>query len=417
MKQIFFSFLLVCGLASFSFTQEKINQSRLDPNSNTVLSVGNSNSIAFASFFESFEGVTFPPTGWVNTTVGGVNMWRRITVGTTPLPGWTSGTITAPPTINGFSSGSAMAYVTYDSVAASNDEWLITPQIQNVQANDSLYFWLRKFTTAFADTIDIRISTTTNALASFTINARTLGFGTGGTDTAWVFRRISLGSLVPAGSNIFIGFRQRVEDNWNNGAAFCLDLVNVGPQAIPVELSSFNAIHNQNNVVLTWETKTEKNNQGFEVQRKYLDGEFATIGYVTGRGTTTLAQQYSFVDRNVLSGQYQYRLRQIDFDGSSNYSKVVNLDIVKPATFSLEQNYPNPFNPVTGINYSIPKDGIVTLKVYNVIGQAVATLYSGFQKEGSYSINFDASELTSGIYFYTLNAEGFTSTKKMILTK
>ena len=185
---------------------------------------------------------------------------------------------------------------------------------------------------------------------------------------------------------------------------------------IPVELTSFNAISDGGVVTLNWQTATETNNQGFEMQRSN-NGEFEKIGFVPGHGTTTELQSYTFIDENVLAGKYTYRLKQIDYDGTTEYSNVVEVEVAQPIEYNLSQNYPNPFNPSTTIAYSIPKDGLVTLKVYDILGKEVVTLINELQTAGTKNITYDASELSSGVYYYQLVSGEFTSTKKLILMK
>jgi len=186
---------------------------------------------------------------------------------------------------------------------------------------------------------------------------------------------------------------------------------------IPVELTSFTANTNGNNVKLNWTTATEINNQGFEVQRKMQNEEFASVGFVEGYGTTTETQNYSFTDENLLPGVHSYRLKQVDFDGTSELSDVVEVEVSTPLYYSLSQNYPNPFNPSTTISYSIPADGYVTLRVYDVLGNEVASLVDEQKQSGIFNIHFNASALSSGVYYYTLKASEFTSTKKLVLMK
>ncbi len=185
---------------------------------------------------------------------------------------------------------------------------------------------------------------------------------------------------------------------------------------IPVELTSFVASVNENNVTLSWSTATETNNQGFEIQRSN-GNEFLAIGFVSGNGTTTEVKTYSYTDRNLAAGSYSYRLKQVDFDGTFAYSDVVNADVTAPVQFELSQNYPNPFNPSTTINFSIPQSSIVTLKVFNTLGQEVKTLVNQNMESGVHSISFDASDLNSGIYFYRLDAGQFSEVRKMTLIK
>ncbi|MGB5531177.1 MAG: T9SS type A sorting domain-containing protein, partial [Ignavibacteriaceae bacterium] len=160
---------------------------------------------------------------------------------------------------------------------------------------------------------------------------------------------------------------------------------------VPVELTSFTAISNGNDVTLNWSTATEVNNAGFEVQRLEGESEFVTIGFIPGHGTTTEAKNYKFIDVNLSSGSYTYRLKQVDFDGTFAYSDEVNVDITSPAEFELVQNYPNPFNPSTTIKFVIPQSSEVSLKVYNALGQEVRSLINQFLESGIHTINFDAS--------------------------
>ncbi len=194
-----------------------------------------------------------------------------------------------------------------------------------------------------------------------------------------------------------------------------------GALVIPVELVSFSASSKGNDVVLNWTTASETNNQGFEIQRKN-GNDFSFIGFVDGYGTTTETKLYNFIDKEVGAGPYSYRLKQIDFDGTFEYSNEVEIKIGTPSIFALEQNYPNPFNPSTTVEFSLAKDSRVTVKVFDIIGQEVATIVNSNFSSGSHQINFDASNLNSGVYLYRLEANAvdgstFSSTRKMTLTK
>jgi hypothetical protein len=185
---------------------------------------------------------------------------------------------------------------------------------------------------------------------------------------------------------------------------------------VPVELISFSAIQNGKDIILEWQTVTETNNSGFEIQR-LNDDRWEQIGFVPGFGTTTERHHYSFIDDNVSSGFYHYILKQIDFDGSFSYSNTVELEITAPSEYQLYQNYPNPFNPSTLISYQIPVSGNVTLKIYDALGKEISTLVDENKPAGNYVFDFDASILPSGIYFYRIQAGSFDDTKKMILLK
>ena len=133
--------------------------------------------------------------------------------------------------------------------------------------------------------------------------------------------------------------------------------------------------------------------------------------------TTTQTKSYSFIDDDIQSGTYAYRLKQVDFDGSFNYSNEISVSFSKPISYTLGQNFPNPFNPLTRIGFTIPKRSYVEFCVYNSLGENIAVLEDGFKRAGYYHTEFDGSNLPSGIYFYTLSSDNFISTKKMILLK
>lgn len=185
----------------------------------------------------------------------------------------------------------------------------------------------------------------------------------------------------------------------------------------PVELTSFTASVNEGNVVLNWSTATETNNHLFEIERRAEQGEYFAIGYVNGAGTTTEPQNYSYVDNTVQTGKYYYRLKQVDFNGSFEYSDEVEVDVNGPLTFNLEQNYPNPFNPSTTIKFSVPESGNIKLAVYNTVGEEVAVLVNGYSDSGFFEVSFNASSLPSGVYLYKLQSANSVQTKKMMLLK
>ncbi len=191
---------------------------------------------------------------------------------------------------------------------------------------------------------------------------------------------------------------------------------------IPVELTSFSAEASEQEIILNWTTATELNNQGFEIDRSFNSETFEKIGFVPGFGTTTESKSYSYKIAEFASGIQYYRLKQIDFDGTYEYSEVIEVEGINPVQFTLFQNYPNPFNPSTSIKFSIPVDSNAKLKLFNMLGQEVAELLNSEISAGIHHIDFNASRLSSGTYFYILEANGnngsnFTSTKKMILMK
>jgi hypothetical protein len=219
----------------------------------------------------------------------------------------------------------------------------------------------------------------------------------------------------------------------NNFQTTVLD-VELIPNLIPVELISFSAEFINNEVKLSWQTATETNNSGFEIlrgvypekkRRTQNDRVWRAIGFANGYGTTTEPKSYLLTDESVIPGSYEYRLKQIDFDGTFTYSDIVEVEVLSPNIFSLEQNYPNPFNPSTKIKYTIPsviasetkQSQFVTLKVYDILGNEIATLVNEEISAGEYEVDFNGKELPSGIYFYELQAGSYVETKKMILLK
>ena len=234
-----------------------------------------------------------------------------------------------------------------------------------------------------------------------------------------------------------IEYEPGTDINVTTGADICADVVTIngtfsgdGTQcnsALPVELSSFSAIVKGDEVELNWQTATEVNNYGFEVERQILNqvqnDNWEKIDFVAGHGNSNSTKDYSFIDQEkVAERSRSYRLKQIDIDGKYEYSKEIEIDLGMPNEFSLSQNYPNPFNPSTTIKYSIPKiinnqSSIINIKVYDILGNVVATLVNENKAAGNYEVKFNATNLTSGIYFYHISTGSFASTKKMILLK
>ncbi len=189
--------------------------------------------------------------------------------------------------------------------------------------------------------------------------------------------------------------------------------------ALPVELSSFSSMINDRNVTLHWSTTSESNNSGFDIERSAANSsEWTKVGYLNGFGNSEITHSYSYTDRNLASGTYSYRLKQIDYNGNFEYHNL-NSEVVIgiPTAFNLRQNYPNPFNPSTTINFDMPKDGFVTLKVYNTSGKEVASLVNETRAAGYHTVSFNAANLSSGVYYYRLESEGVSKVMKMALIK
>jgi len=193
----------------------------------------------------------------------------------------------------------------------------------------------------------------------------------------------------------------------------------IGPVTqVPVELTSFGAnVNDAGQVVLNWATSTETNNEMFIIERAAKTGEFVQVGQVKGHGTTTEAQSYSFIDEYLAPGAYLYRLKQVDFNGTFEYSNVVEVEVTAPMEYALGQNYPNPFNPSTQIDFSIAEPTMVKLAVYNLMGQEVQVIKNEFMQAGLHQVQFDASSLPSGMYIYKLETANFVQARKLMLMK
>ena len=193
-----------------------------------------------------------------------------------------------------------------------------------------------------------------------------------------------------------------------------------GGNPLPVELTSFSAVINGNKVTLKWSTATEVNNYGFDVERSAVEvhsSEWDKIGFVTGHGNSNSPKKYTFTDIPQGGTKFQYRLKQIDTDGKYEYSNVVSVDLEAPSQYSLNQNYPNPFNPSTKITFSIPNDGLVTMKVFDVLGREVASLVNENKIAGNYEVVFNGTGIASGIFICKMSSANFSSSIKMLMLK
>lgn len=213
---------------------------------------------------------------------------------------------------------------------------------------------------------------------------------------------------------------QQINISSSNYQVYVVDSMNVfsaqgsgiykldSPYFIPVELTSFTASTADEKVILNWSTATELNNSGFEIERSHnseaQNQNWEKIGFVEGHGTTTEIQRYSYTDIPGSFGNFAYRLKQVDFDGTFEYSNQIEIELSTPAQFQLSQNYPNPFNPSTVISWHLANDSQVSLKVYDILGTEIKTLVNETRPAGIHQVEFDGSELSSGIYFYKLTA-------------
>jgi hypothetical protein len=207
-------------------------------------------------------------------------------------------------------------------------------------------------------------------------------------------------------------------NTWGYGKLDVLAASNEAP--LPVELSSFTAkILRNGSVQLNWTTETEVDNYGFEVQRSEIDvqnSDLKKIAFLEGFGNSNSPKEYSFVDDEVTSGKFAYRLKQIDNDGTFEYSKIIKINVDAPMEFELNQNYPNPFNPNTIIKFTVDASNPTTLKVYDILGNEIAQLFNETTEAGKiYELEFNASGLSSGVYYYRLSTPKKSLVRKMLL--
>ncbi|GAB1443592.1 hypothetical protein MASR2M39_24340 [Ignavibacteriales bacterium] len=235
---------------------------------------------------------------------------------------------------------------------------------------------------------------------------------------------------ITAGNYEFV-YRYKFESAWNDTNIYSIavvqddntkEVVNTGnskfSNILPVELASFEAVQQKNGILVSWSTASELNNFGFEIEKSYDGVVFTTDAFVNGKGTTTELTRYSHFIELSKNGSVSIRLKQIDFDGTVSWSKVetVEFDLL-PTIVTLYDNYPNPFNPSTTISYALPEATEVTLSVFNTLGELVKILDSGAKSAGNYILEFDASQLPSGVYLLNLNTPLGNSVKKVNLLK
>ncbi|MFA7362200.1 MAG: T9SS type A sorting domain-containing protein, partial [Candidatus Kapaibacterium sp.] len=205
--------------------------------------------------------------------------------------------------------------------------------------------------------------------------------------------------------------------------AFSTFTITDSDSPLPVQLTSFTSSLNGRDVRLTWKTESEINNAGFDIERSVSgSAQWIKAGYVAGKGNSFSPISYTFEDKKLNNGKYDYRLKQIDNNGNFEFHKLSNtVEVGLPTKFELSQNYPNPFNPVTKVDFSLPLDSKVSIKLYDITGKEVKTLVNEARTAGYYTVQFNASNLSSGTYFYRMMTKSsgvdYIFTKKMVLVK
>ena len=243
------------------------------------------------------------------------------------------------------------------------------------------------------------------------------GSGTYGLNSLSGYFTLSGSPCVGAGIRLY---NHCAADFWGNPIG-STSLINIGAyqfSVLPVEITSFNAVCDKNLVQLKWTTAVEINNSGFELERSADGNKWERIGFIKGAGNSNSTKNYSYTDKTLsTSGIYYYRLKQTDFNGSVKYSNVIETNFFSVNKYELFQNYPNPFNPSTVIKYKIAEAGLVTIKVFNSLGEEVSTLVNEIKQPGTYSLSFNAGTLTSGVYLCRIKAGSFSDVKKLTFIK
>ena len=185
---------------------------------------------------------------------------------------------------------------------------------------------------------------------------------------------------------------------------------------LPITLISFTATkQGTNDALLKWTTSMEQNNQGFEIQRSTNASDWTVIGFVNGAGNSQTNRDYQYPDRNLANAVYYYRLRQVDYDGKSAFTKIVSVNITGALSLQLLQNRPNPLTNSTTIEIIIPQSCRAQLILYDQMGRPVRQLMDEMKSPGKYQVEVNKSGLSSGTYYYKLNAMGQSLVRKMTI--
>jgi len=390
-----------------------------DVNVKMLLTISTSGTPMFTDTLSFITGT--PIMVFADTTNDPLLLWN---ITSTPaLPKWEATNLSFHSSPTSFTDSKTGNYSSNATVTMSLKNAI------DLSANEHprLSFWTKFDIESGWDYGQVEVSTNNGAsFVPLTGSYTTLGSGSfqpngeplyDGIQTNWVNEIMDLTNYNT--SQVKLKFELKTDGSMVQDGWFVDDISVVVYGIVPVELSSFNAIAQEDNVMLSWITSTETNNMGFDIEKREIksNSSWQKLGFVNGNGTTTEKSSYSYIDKNPFDGKSYYRLKQIDFDGSSKIYNAVEVDFETVKEYSLSQNYPNPFNPSTEIIYTLAKSGNITLKVYNLLGSEVATLVNGFMESGKHSAKFNAKDFTSGVYFYTIKADNFTSTRKMMLMK
>jgi len=390
-----------------------------DVNVKMMLTVYSSGTPMFVDTLSFITGT--PIMVFADSTNDPLLLWNITSVPTTPK--WEATTLSFHSSPTSFTDSKNGSYVSSATVTMTLKDAI------DLSANDHprLSFWTKFDIESGWDYGQVEISTN-NGSTFVPLNGIYTTPGSGsfqptgeplydGTQLSWVNEIMDLTNYNT--NQVKLKFELRTDGSLTKDGWYVDDIGVIVYGIVPVELTSFTAAAQNNNVLLSWITSSETNNLGFDIERRSSDSNtgWQKIGFVSGKGTTTERSVYSFTDVNPAEGKSYYRLRQTDLDGSTKVFDAVEVDFGVVKEYSLSQNFPNPFNPETEIAFSLAKSDNVTLKIYNILGSEVATLVNGFMEAGKHSVKLNASQLTSGVYLYTIKSANFTATRKMILMK
>lgn len=375
------------------------------------------------SFFDENNGIAVGSSGRTSYTTNAGTLWTNVVY----APAFTIYTITTSGPSTAFASGdNGKILKSTDKGASWTNPNSITGPINSVFSIDGVSVWavgnlgnIFKSTDAGATWSTVTSGTTSHLqsvrfsdsqngviVGNLGFTLKTTNGGSTWTRTMQMTdKNLMSAALIDGSTTLLCGGSGTVIKSYN--------------APLPVELTSFTASVRNNTVYLNWETATEVDNYGFEIERKDNSTVWTKIGFVEGHYTSNSPKYYNFSDKPTGMGKYSYRLKQIDNDGEFEYSKEVEVLIDNlPNGYLLEQNYPNPFNPETSIKFVLKENTKATLKVYNLMGELVATLFDEIADAGRYyDIKFTGTNLASGLYIYTLDAGKYRQTRKMILLK
>lgn len=371
-----------------------------------------------------------PTYTFIDTTNNPLTKWT-ITGAPTTSPKWDATTTSFYSTPNSYTDSKAGLYVANATVTMTSTN----PIDLTGFANPRLSFWTKWEIEQKWDCGVVQISTNNGSTWTTVAGQYTRPASGSGKQipsgmpmydavkSDWVREEMDLTAY--GNKQIKLKFELRTDGSDNKDGWYVDDIGVFVYGNTPVELTSFTVNSNDKNISLNWSTATELNNKGFQIERSsVIDGPYKVwqqVAFINGNGTTQQTSDYQFTDKTPLVGKSYYRIKQMDYDGSFRIYGPVETSFASRISFALEQNYPNPFNPSTIIKYSIPENGMVTIKLYNILGSETATLLNEYKEAGRYELNFNLqktkSQLSSGIYFYTITSGKFTKTMKLVILK